>query len=93
VKRYRLSAEAQNDLVEIKRHLIERGGTRLARYVLQEVRSAIGFLAGTPGAGHLRDDLTNEPVKFWSVFSYMIVYDPATKPIGIARVIHGSQDL
>ncbi len=41
----------------------------------------------------MRDDLTDEPVKFWSVFSYLIVYDPATQPLGIARVLHGSQDL
>jgi toxin ParE1/3/4 len=32
-------------------------------------------------------------VKFWSVFSYLIVYDPAMRPIGIVRVVHASQDL
>jgi len=33
------------------------------------------------------------PVKFWPVFSYLIIYDPATRPIGIARVLHASRDL
>jgi antitoxin ParD1/3/4/toxin ParE1/3/4 len=32
-------------------------------------------------------------VKFWPVFSYLIVYDPMIKPVGVARVLHGSQDL
>lgn len=43
--------------------------------------------------GHLREDLTDEKVKFWPVFSYLIVYDPMTRPIGIARVLHASQDV
>lgn len=41
----------------------------------------------------MRPDLTGEPVKFWAVFSYLIVYNPATQPIGIARVVHGSRDI
>src|SRR5258708_38405792 len=47
------------------------------------------LLASHPYAGHLRRDLTPLPVKFWSVFSYLIVYDPAAKPLAIARVFHG----
>jgi hypothetical protein len=35
----------------------------------------------------LRRDLTSLPVKFWSVFSYLIVYDPAAGPIAIVRVL------
>ena len=37
--------------------------------------------------------ITDEPMKFWRVFSCLIVYDPDTRPIGIARVLHGSRDL
>jgi toxin ParE1/3/4 len=91
--RYRLSPEAQDDLDEIRRYLVTQGGTRLARYVIHEIRDAISFLAANPGAGHRRDDLSDEAVKFWSVFSYMIVYDPVTRPLGIARVLHASRDL
>ena len=90
---YRLSPEAQGDLTDIKTYLAQAGGARLARYVLDEIRRALQFLATSPGAGHSRDDLTDEPVKFWSVFSYLIVYDPATKPLGVARVLHASRDL
>lgn len=90
---YRLSPEAENDLDTIKKYLVQQGGNALARHVLKEVRLAIRFLSENPEAGHKRDDLTDEPVKFWSVFSYMIVYDPAIQPFGIARVLHSSQNL
>ena len=91
--RYRLSPEAQGDLADIKQYLIGEGGPRLARYVLGEIRTGLQFLAANPGAGHSREDLTGEPVKFWPVFSYLIVYDPVMKPLGVARILHGSQNL
>jgi toxin ParE1/3/4 len=90
---YVLSQEAQADLREIQAYYLGQANTQTARYVLGEITRAFRFLAATPGAGHSRTDLTDEPVKFWPVFSYLIVYDPATQPIGIARVRHGSQDL
>jgi plasmid stabilization system protein ParE len=37
--------------------------------------------------------LTSDPLKFWSVFSYLIAYDPATRQIQIIRVIHGNRDV
>jgi antitoxin ParD1/3/4/toxin ParE1/3/4 len=93
VKRYRLSPEAQADLNDIKLYLLKEGGARLARRVLSEIRKRLQFLAANPGAGHTREDLTDEPVKFWAIFSYLIVYDPATHPLGVARVLHGARDL
>ena len=32
--------------------------------------SAFDLLASRPGVGHLREDLTDRPLKFWSVYSY-----------------------
>jgi len=54
---------------------------------------AFSLLASHPEAGHLRQDLTSLPVKFWSVFSYLIVYDPAARPIAIVRVLDGRRDV
>jgi plasmid stabilization system protein ParE len=51
------------------------------------------FLGGSPEAGHFREDLTDKPVKFWPVFSYLIVYDPERRPIEVLRVLHGARDL
>jgi plasmid stabilization system protein ParE len=61
--------------------------------VLQQITIAFRLLASHPEAGHFRRDLTSLPVKFWSVFSYLIVYDPAAKPIAIVRVLHGRRDV
>jgi antitoxin ParD1/3/4/toxin ParE1/3/4 len=32
-------------------------------------------------------------VKFWPIYSYLIVYDPGTKPLQIIRVLHGMRDV
>ena len=78
---------------EIRKYCLEQGGPPLSLYIRTEILKQIAFLAENPGAGHLREDLTLLPVKFWSVFSYLVVYDPEMKPLGIARIVHGSRDL
>jgi antitoxin ParD1/3/4/toxin ParE1/3/4 len=93
VTRYLLSPEAKEDLREIRGYLVSQGGKSLATYVLQELRAAFRLLASRPQAGHFRRDLTPLPVKFWSVFSYLIVYDPAATPIAIVRVLGGKRDV
>jgi hypothetical protein len=32
---------------------------------MREIGNALGFLADMPDVGHLRQDLTDEKVKFW----------------------------
>ena len=32
-------------------------------------------------------------MKFWPVYSYLIVYNPETKPVQIIRVLHGMRDV
>jgi plasmid stabilization system protein ParE len=93
VARYLLSPEAKEDLRGIRDYLVGQGGSRLARYVLQEFTAAFRLLASHPEAGHFRRDLTHLPVKFWSVFSYLIVYDPAARPLAIVRVFDGRRDV
>jgi antitoxin ParD1/3/4/toxin ParE1/3/4 len=93
VPRYVLSPEARDDLRDIRDYLAGEGGQRLARYVLGEFSAAFQLLASRPEAGHLRQDLTPLPVKFWPVFSYLIVYDPAARPLAVARLLHGRRDV
>ena len=88
-----LSPEAKEDLREIRDYLVGEGGRRLARSVIREMTGALRLLASHPEIGHFRRDLTSFPVKFWSVFSYLIVYDPAARPIAIVRVLHGRRDV
>jgi len=90
---YVFSHETKEDIRDIRRHLVTQGGKRLAGYVLREFTAAFRLLASQPGAGHGRQDLTALPVKFWPVFSYLIVYDPAVTPLGIVRVLDGRRDV
>jgi hypothetical protein len=66
---------------------------RLARYVLQEVTVAFRLFGLAPGGRAFRGDLTPLLVKFWPVFSYLIVYNPGARPLAIVRVLHGRQDV
>lgn len=46
-----------------------------------------------PGIGHRREDLTEEELRFWPVFDYLIVYRPGSSPLEIVRVLHGRRDV
>ncbi len=91
--RYILSTEAKRDIEQIRDYYLEEAGAQVARHVLGQITKAFRFLAASPGAGHRRDDLTDEDVRFWPALSYLIAYDPAMRPIGIARVLHAARDL
>src|SRR6267378_368505 len=91
--RFVLAPQAALDLVEIWRYLKEQTSLTIADRVESANREKIEFLARTPGAGHSRKDLTDEDVKFFPVYSYLIVYRPQTKPLQVAAILHGHRDV
>ena len=93
MKRYLLTDEAKEDLADISIYLKREAGPRIAKSTLDKIKDALVFLSHAPGAGHWREDLTDNALKFWAVFSYLIVYDPATRPIEIMRILHGSRNV
>jgi antitoxin ParD1/3/4/toxin ParE1/3/4 len=93
VKQFVLTRQAERDLDHIKRFLIKKAGPAITRRVLQKIRTAIKLLGNEPGAGHVREGLTSRPVKFWPVYSCLIVYDPEAKPVQVIRVLHGTRDV
>src|SRR5215467_370944 len=93
MKRYVLTQPAAQDLQVIKKYLAKQTGVRVARHVIRELRTNLEFLGRTPQAGHFRRDLTSRPVRFWPVYSYLIVYDPDRHPVEVLRVVHGARDL
>ena len=74
-------------------YLVKEAGKTVAKKVLLELRRAMRLLSDRPRAGHVREDLAEKTVRFWPVYSYLIIYDPARNPIEIIRVVHGSQDV
>ena len=57
------------------------------------MREKFAFLAQAPEAGHRRIDLTDENVKFFPVYSYLIVYRPERTPLQIVSILHGRRDV
>ena len=92
-KRYFFAPEAEQDLDDIKDYVTKEAGARIARQVLKQIKEAVSFLSRTPGAGHSREDLTSAVLRFWTVYSYMIIFRPSPGLIEIVRIVHGSRDL
>jgi toxin ParE1/3/4 len=91
-KRYRLTPRAQIDLAEIIEY-ISRRSPQNAIKVFDELHNAMRKLARMPGMGHRREDLTDRPLLFWPVHSYLVVYRRDRDPIEIVHIVHGARDL
>ena len=92
MSQFRLSPEAARDINDLWEY-IARDSVRAARRVRQELLATCRRLTEHPGMGHRREDLTDKPVRFFPVYSFLIIYDPATTPLEIVRVLGGAQDI
>jgi plasmid stabilization system protein ParE len=79
--------------VRIWRYIKKNAGVETADRVESVIRGKIVYLAGNPGAGHWRRDLTEEPVRFFSVYAYLIVYRPEKNPLQVVAILHGRRDV
>src|SRR5271157_5516188 len=92
-RRYVLAPEAALDLVQIWRYIKKESSVNIADRVEAAIRDRIVSLAKSPGIGHRRKDLTDEAVKFFPVYSYLIVYRPDTNPLQVVSILHGRRDV
>lgn len=92
--RFILAAAARADLQEISEY-IRRDSPAAAQRVLRELRAAMRRLAEMPGMGHVREDLAavDPALRFWSVYSYLIIYRAETDPLEVVRALHGARDV
>lgn len=86
------SSEARQDLLEIW-EFIAQGDLDAADRVEREIEQAVTRLAANPQLGHFRRDLTSKPVRFWPLYSYLIIYNPESRPLEVVRVLSGYRDL
>lgn len=94
MSRYLLMPVAQEDLVEIRNFYLNAAGPQVARQMLVEFVETFRFLALTPGAGHIREDLAGtRPIRFWPMRDYLILYKPQTSPLEILSIFRGSRDV
>ena len=79
---YRLTERAEADVDAIA-DFIAGDSVDAAVKVVLALEDAFVLLASRSGIGHARTDLTDRPLKFWTVHSYLVVYDPASDPLTI----------
>ena len=92
MNRFVLTPAAEGDLLKIIEYLKGDNPNAVLK-VVDALDQAMQRLAESPGIGHVRPDLTDEDVRFWPVFTYLVVYRSETKPLEIVRVLHGKRDV
>ena len=92
MSRYQFSSQARRDLYGILDYIAE-DNLRASERVRLAIMRAIGRLADRPGIGHWRPDLTDRPLRFWSVMGrYTIVYRE-DRPIEVIRIFGPGRDV
>ena len=86
------SPEARRDLLEIW-EFIAQDSLDEADRVEREIEQAITTLAANPKLGHFRRDLTSRPVRFWAIYSYLIIYAFESRSLEVVRILSGYRDV
>lgn len=81
------------DILGILAYVRENGSEAAALHVETGLLKACRKLAAMPGIGHRREDYTAGDLRFYTIWSYYIVYRPDTDPLEIVRVIHAARDI
>lgn len=92
MSRYEIMPAAKRDLTEIEDH-IAADNPEVARRIMLEMQATMQMLTNLPKLGHRRSDIHDPRYRFYSVYSWLIVYNPSTDPLQILRVVHGRRDL
>ena len=90
---YRLTRAAEDDLEEILEYVLEQSGPNRAQHVHARFVEAFEHLAEMPGSGWQRGEITGDRIRWWRVFSWIVLYDWEISPVTILRVIHTARAL
>lgn len=89
---YILSEMANQDIEDIVTYIAQEN-LQAAHKFIDRLYDSFERLVDNPYLGHVREDLTTYPVRFWTFkWHYLIVYKLA-KPLQIVRVLSGFRDL
>ena len=89
---YILAPEALQDLQDIWDYIATENLDAADR-VIDTLFAAFEQLAALPGLGHRREDLTNQPLRFWTVEAYLVISRAEQTPIEIVAVTRGGRDI
>lgn len=86
------SRAAEQDMLDLWAYIAQENPAA-ADLVVAEMEAAMQRLCEQPAAGHLRSDLTAAPVRFWTVRSYLVVYQFDERALYVVRVLSGYRDI
>jgi len=86
---YRLTRDAQTDLIEIRRYTIKQWGVEQSKKYLLELRQTIKALSETPTMGKQRHEIENNVFSFPHV-SHVIYYTIDKNQLIVFGVLHKS---
>lgn len=92
MSRYVVSDNAQRDLEDIWDYIAHDNVGAADRWA-EKLYGAIELLAHNPGIGHLRADLTDLPLLFWSVGDYLLIYRSIEDGIEMVAITQGSRNI
>lgn len=84
---YRLTSDAQADLIEIRRFTVKQLGNAQSQKYLSELRQTIRLLAETPSLGKARPDVVEGALSFPHV-SHTIYYVIHAQQLVVFGVLH-----
>lgn len=88
---YGLHPEAYEDLDQIWDYVAQNAGPFIAEKINDAIFDAITALVALPHQGHRRPDLTIYPLRFISIYDYLIVYVPDESPLWVLAILHGKR--
>ena len=89
---YVLSPAAEQDIEELITYIATEN-TQAAYDFVDALYDSFEKLAEHPFMGHVREDLTPHPVRFWTFkWHYLVIYNPI-QPLEIVRVLSGFRDI
>jgi len=93
VSGFRLTPQAGRDLDEIVAYLAQDSPAAADRVIVR-LLDACRAISQSPGIGHLRPDLTDRPVRFFTVRRrHTIVYREGPDGIDVLRIFSARRDV
>ena len=84
---FRLTPDAQDDLIEIRRYTLQQWGAEQSKKYLREIRNTLGLLAETPALGKSRPDV-GANVHSFPQGSHIIYYVVHEQQLVVFGVLH-----
>jgi plasmid stabilization system protein ParE len=87
--RFVLSPEAVEDLASIWRYIQTQSSTEIADRVESTIPGPNSIFGAQSGRGSPTQGPHETSVRFFPVYSYLVVYRTETKPLQVVAILHG----